>query len=92
MSNEKRIALVDLYRAELARRGVESREMNTACRPASTEIILAHCLWMLSCMPAFIDEGKLDKFDRWLGYVQGCFACCCIFTINQMRDQTRSGS
>jgi hypothetical protein len=92
MSNEKRLALVDLYRAELTRRGVESKAMNTGCRPASVDTVLAHCLWMLSCMPAFISEGKFDKFDRWLGYIQGCFACCGIFTVDQMRDQARSDS
>ncbi len=33
--------------------------------------IFAHLLYMLDEMRKFIDEGRMEKFFRWLGFIQG---------------------
>jgi len=33
--------------------------------------IFAHLLYMLNEMGKFIDEGRTEKFHRWLGFIQG---------------------
>ncbi len=36
---------------------------------------VAHLLYMLGEMDKFLDEGRMEKFFRWLGFVQGvCWA------------------
>jgi hypothetical protein len=35
------------------------------------EDIMAHMLYMLGEMERFIDEGRMEKFFRWLGFIQG---------------------
>jgi len=32
---------------------------------------IAHLLYMLGEMERFLDEGRMEKFFRWLGFIQG---------------------
>lgn len=35
------------------------------------------------------EEGITDKFNRWLGFLQGILWCTQLRTINEMRDENR---
>lgn len=35
----------------------------------------AHLAWMLNEMERFYAEGKIEKANRWLGFVQGALVC-----------------
>lgn len=59
---------------------------------------MCHVRGMLDKMDGFLDSvpdrGGLPhdwvKFNRWLGFVQGCFWVQGIYTLNQMRDHNRA--
>lgn len=51
--------------------------------------ILAHCHTMLIQMERLLEQGKIEKAFRWLGFVQGCLWCTGLYTIDDMREDNR---
>ena len=47
--------------------------------------IFAHCAWMLPEMKKFVEEGRLDKVQRWLGFVQGALWAAGVGTIDAFK-------
>lgn len=45
----------------------------------------AHLHWMLVQAPLFYAEGKTEKANRWLGYVQGVMRCDKLATLEQLK-------
>lgn len=54
--------------------------------------MLDHCLYMCHEVLAFIDQRRIDKADRWIGFVQGVFAAYCMYTIREMAQHNRTGA
>lgn len=79
------------YKELLENKGV-SPVNHTALKEGDTTS-LEHLLWMcLHCIPRIRDDGKgfsVDKYSRWLGYVQGCLICKGITTVEIERNRTR---
>ncbi len=50
---------------------------------------LCHAHWMLEKMPQLVMDGAQDKYNRWLGFVQGVFASFGIYSIDDMRGHNR---
>lgn len=54
---------------------------------------LEHLLWMCQvCKKNVRDDGKgftIDKYSRWLGYIQGVLICKGLTTVDEERNQTR---
>lgn len=52
-----------------------------------------HLLWMCEhCEPLVRDDGhgmSVDKYSRWLGFVQGCIIMRGYTTVQEERDRTR---
>jgi len=52
-----------------------------------------HLLWMCEhCEPLVRDDGlgmSVDKYSRWLGYVQGCLIMHGVTTVEDERNITR---
>ena len=85
--------LVNLYIAELQR-----RHHKPVRKPL--DYPLGHALWMLHEMREDLEgygyetedaasDRTWDKFNRWLGFVQGVLWINGVYTIDEMRDQTR---
>jgi hypothetical protein len=45
-----------------------------------------HIAWMCQKAQELVDEGELDKAERWLGFIQGWLWSHDYRTINEMRD------
>lgn len=54
---------------------------------------LNHLLWMcLHLKKNIVDNGRgfpIDKFSRWIGYIQGVMTCKGLTTVNAERNVTR---
>lgn len=50
---------------------------------------LRHAAWMCQQGIEFVRAGKVEKAQRWLGFVQGVLWMANQRTINQMRDGNR---
>lgn len=57
--------------------------------PRSEDGQLKHVMWMCLEIPMLVDQGKLDKAMRWLGFVQGVLWACRVYTIDEMRAHNR---
>jgi len=50
-----------------------------------------HIRWMIQEIPKLIDNPhKIEKANRWLGFVQGVLWIKGYFTIEKMKDHNRS--
>lgn len=83
--------IVERYRVELSSRGIQATK-----QPKGTP--LAHARWMLQELDELLQvfgmghkltPAEADKFNRWLGFVQGVLWTGGVYTIDQMRDHTR---
>lgn len=46
-----------------------------------------HILWMTEQVPKLIDEGKIEKSMRWLGFIQGALWARGLVSIGDLRAQ-----
>lgn len=51
--------------------------------------IYNHCYWMLDEIEKFLQEDRIEKAMRWLGFIQGVFWSKHVFTIKQLTDHNR---
>jgi len=92
--NERVIALLQLYDTTLAARGFPVRNASDEISPGEDQR-LSHIRWMCRQMLAPTEPRLAEKFqkertvNRWLGFIQGVLYCADIFTIKEMRDQSR---
>ena len=50
---------------------------------------LEHCHGMLDKMEGFIREDRLDKVNRWLGFIQGCLWMSGNRTLDSLKNMNR---
>lgn len=50
---------------------------------------LNHCRYMLNKIPIHIDDGKFEKANRWLGFVQGILWAHGYCDIKTMKEHNR---
>ncbi|MDP3725886.1 MAG: hypothetical protein Q8R36_01675 [bacterium] len=50
---------------------------------------LAHCHSMLDEMEIFLNEGRMDKLNRWLGFMQGVFWVLGMYTLDELKNHNR---
>jgi hypothetical protein len=48
-----------------------------------------HLLYMVWRIPQFIKDGRKEKANRWLGFVQGALWAKDIYTIEEMKEHNR---
>lgn len=52
-----------------------------------------HIRWMLNEIPKIIDiPCKIEKVNRWLGFIQGALWVNGFYTIEEMKGHNRSGN
>lgn len=92
MNAEKVQQAIDIYRKKL-----EELEVSTTPYPHETLLDssargLEHCHQMLDKMEGFLQENKMEKVFRWLGFVQGVLWAEKIYTIAELANHNRSDS
>lgn len=51
---------------------------------------LKHLLEMIPKAIGFIDEGKIEKANRWLGFIQGVLWVHKVFTLEELKNHNRT--
>jgi hypothetical protein len=49
----------------------------------------SHLRWMCLAGCGFVDAGRLDKANRWLGFIQGALWSLGVTSIDEMKDWNR---
>ena len=76
MTDEKCLEVVDLYKEKMSLKFYDLP-------------IYDHIREMLEKMPAFLEEGRREKFMRWLGFVQGTFWFVGVYTLDELKNHNR---
>jgi len=50
---------------------------------------LDHVLWMCGEVQTFLVEGRYDKANRWLGFIQGVLWVLGIYSIPELQEHNR---
>ena len=94
MRLEKLRQLILYYRRYFEKQGVLKQEFSGIQYDAyiNDKTLLAHCHWMLDRMEILTNGDKEAelKAHRWLGFIQGCLASQQRFTINELKEQSKS--
>lgn len=83
MTTEEIQRTVGFYDQHLADLGFRAEQ---AASDGGTSIgeRLNHVRWMCSQVPRFVTEGRIDKANRWLGYIQGQLQANGVFTLETL--------
>jgi hypothetical protein len=86
MTSDQILKTVEAYKSAV---GIPAKKSETGEKPMDRLDIMAHVAWMCNQIPGFLAEGKGEKVNRWLGFIQGALWSLGIRTIDQMRDDNR---
>lgn len=87
-NDEGSIKAFEYYANSIKRLGYTAK--NGADNPDhDTTTELGHLLWMCEHCIEHIDSMPVDKYSRWLGYIQGCLITHGLTTVQEERDRTR---
>ena len=75
MTVQKIREIVDFYEQVLKERGNNSAQY--------------HCLRMIPRMRLILDEGRIEKAFRWLGFIQGVLFSTGVFTVEDLKNHSR---
>jgi len=50
---------------------------------------LAHLRWMITEINSFMEEDRMYKANRWLGFIQGMLFSMGISTLQELKDHNR---
>lgn len=88
-------AVLEAYAEYLRMHNHAPVRMDSTLWPDDKWAVLNHCMWM--CVEAinFVDNANGDeeqvyKAKGWLGFVQGCLWFSRQFTVDQLREHSRS--
>jgi hypothetical protein len=95
MKPEQTKKVLRTYENLLTKKGFESKRIPSTDIPINevkyNKEILNHICWMCAEAQRF-DENKLDKINRWLGFIQGTLWTSGLFTIDDMREHVIEAS
>lgn len=89
MNEEKAREILGIYRKKFEELGVPKRKFLPNEFSKTDRDFLAHCHAMLDEMEVFIQEGRMEKVFRWLGFIQGCLWRIGIYNIEEMKNHNR---
>lgn len=81
--------VLDLYQQVLTERGAEPIDFPHDDYPLHPEMCCGHCLGMIETMRTFLEEGRMDKVMRWLGFMQGVMWTLGIYTMDELKGHNR---
>lgn len=55
-----------------------------------TDHTKSHALWMCAEIPRLLDENKIEKVMRWLGFVQGILWCNGLVSIDELCSDNKN--
>jgi hypothetical protein len=80
MKNEKLIEIADFYH----------KKFEVFYEELYIPEIYKHLLYMLWMIPQFIKEGRKEKANRWLGFVQGVLWANDVYEIEDVKEHNKS--
>ena len=91
MTKEKILEVIDGYEKRLETLGTEAFEFPRNAPPISFErgLCLSHIRTMFPKMRKFLEEGRVEKTFRWLGFIQGVLWSAGLYSIEELQNHSR---
>jgi len=89
MTADKIREVIAIYRKKFEEMGIPKRRFPHGSLPKSDNDFLAHCHGILDEMEKFIQENRMEKVFRWLGFIQGCLWRAGIYTVEELKNHNR---
>jgi hypothetical protein len=87
MTREKILSVVAACRRRIG--SVESVRQPANGMIPTYDVCFRHATWMCDQIEIFVSENRLDKANRWIGFIQGILWVTGRATIDQMREDNR---
>ncbi len=86
MTPEKVKAVAEKYGQMLRERGyAPAARFAAELDNPSKEVALRHVLWLVDNIPMLVDQKRIEKAMRWLGFAQGFLWAFGVLTIEQAK-------
>ena len=89
MTPDRVMEVLLIYRKKFERMGISRKGFPLERLPASDPEYLGHCYGMLDEMETFLNDGRMDKVFRWLGFIQGVLWTTGTYTIEELKNHNR---
>lgn len=89
MTNEKIRTVITMYKEKLGGLGLGKIDYPHTEILDTMEHGLMHCYGMLDEMEVFLEEGRVDKVFRWLGFIQGILWSEKIYSLEDLKNHNR---
>ncbi|MEK7643645.1 MAG: hypothetical protein AAB372_04340 [Patescibacteria group bacterium] len=81
--------VLSIYRRRWAGNEIPQWRMVGDEKPASPKLKYAHGHWMLDQIEGFLEDGRMEKAFRWLGFVQGMLWSEGVYTLDELMEHNR---
>ncbi len=51
--------------------------------------ILKHCRYMVNEILSFLEQNRIEKAFRWLGFLQGCLWTAGVFSLDELKGHNK---
>lgn len=89
MTKEKVIEVIGRYRRLFEERGIGKTSYPDGELLKNAQLGLEHCHWMLDQMIEFVQQGRMEKVFRWLGFIQGVLWMNQIYTLEDLKNHNK---
>lgn len=93
MNSEKLIEVFRGYRCKLSEDAIQACQIGDYRAEASAfgaKETLGHISWMCEEAISLVNQGRLEKAFRWLGFIQGVLWMSGINSIDDLKEHSRS--
>lgn len=95
MSKDKIREVMAIYRSKFEEWNIpkekfpEDEKFLHSVLPLPENRAFAHCHAMLDEMEIFLQERRIEKVFRWLGWIQGCLWRSGVYTLEELKNHNR---
>ncbi|OGD57303.1 hypothetical protein A2V71_00510 [Candidatus Berkelbacteria bacterium RBG_13_40_8] len=91
MTKEKYLEAIENLRQYFKKKEIPKIDYphNEFIDPCFPDICLVHCHGMLDKMLEFLEQGRIDKVNRWLGFIQGVLWRSGLFTLDDLKNMNK---
>lgn len=86
MEKERVRRVLEYYRYVLVQKGATGKNYPHSDLISTEQAALDHCLNMIDKVLVFIQEDRMDKVFRWLGFLQGVLWMQGVFTLEDVKN------
>lgn len=89
MDSNKILEVIEIYSEYFTKEEIEYVDFSHIDKPEANKEMLAHCHGMLHKIKEFIQEDRIEKAFRWLGFVQGCLWSTGCYSLEDLMNHNR---